>query len=286
MTSSMEFPLYDALICSHRGIDKLPHIVNSLLNQTLPPENIIICSTSYEDILDIPISQLTYITHILSPIANQVVQRAIGVTHCQSPYIFQLDDDLTLDINCSKNLLEFLLLRPNSIVSPLISVNTNEYVPQGINWLNACKSNPLTSFYLSLQGFNFSRPKSLKVLKFGSIVPLINKPDHPERVDWLHSCRMYRKESAFLVSAMLSHGKSYFEDIYSSAEYISLGYNLFLLPDAIAYHPSVSAISSKDGIGMLTLQYAALKKFAINKFMLSFTMILTFMYRLFISKRY
>lgn len=276
---------YDALICSHRGEKKLPLIVQSLLDQIHPPTNIVICSTSRDDISRIPESQLSRITHILSPIANQVVQRAIGITHCYSPYIFQLDDDLTLDRNCSKILLEFLIDNPHSIVSPLISVDHSSFVPQGINWLNACKRNPFTRLYLSLQGFSFSCPQSLRILSYGSIVPLIHKPAYPEHVDWLHSCRMYRKESAYQVSAMLKNGKSYFEDIYSSAEYSALGYNLFIHPTAIVYHPYVSAITSKDGISMLNLQFSVLSKFPINRYVLFITLFLTLFYRLFFSKR-
>ena len=45
---------YDALICSHEGQKKLPVIVKSLLNQTFQPSNIVICSTSLDDISNIP----------------------------------------------------------------------------------------------------------------------------------------------------------------------------------------------------------------------------------------
>ena len=282
MMSSYRF---DALVCSHRGESKLPHIVRSLLSQTLKPSNIVICSTSKDDLTNIPESQLKSIIHVVSPIANQVVQRAIGLTYCHSDYILQLDDDLTLDPNCSRTLLDFLIDNPKSLVSPLISIDNSSYVPQGINWLRACQRNYITRLYLYLQGFSFSQPKSLQILKFGSIVPLIHKPDSPQKVDWLHSCRMYRKECAFKTTAMLTQGKSYFEDIYSSAEYHSLGYNLFLLPTAIVYHPYVLPIGTKDGISMLGLQYNALKKFNINQFYIAITILLTFFYRFIFSRR-
>ena len=96
---------------------------------------------------------------------------------------------------------------------------------------------------------------------------------------------MYRKECAFKTTAMLTQGKSYFEDIYSSAEYHSLGYNLFLLPTAIVYHPYVLPIGTKDGISMLGLQYNALKKFNINQFYIAITKLLTFFYRFIFSRR-
>lgn len=275
---------FDALICSHNGHKRLPEIVDSLLSQTLLPANIVICSTSHDDLINITSSQLTHIIHIVSPIANQVVQRLIGLTYCESQFIFQLDDDITLAPNCSEILFEFLNHNPHSIVAPLISVSKSSFVPQGINWLNACKYNIFTRFYLSLQGFSFSSPKSMSILRFGSVVPLIHMPDKPQKVDWLHSCRMYKKDSAYHISAMLAYGKSYFEDIYSAAEYLSLDYVLYLLPSAIAFHPPATAINSKEGISMLRLQFIALKKFNINKFMLSITMILTFFFRIFFSK--
>ena len=277
-------PRYDALICSHQGQTKLPIIVNSLLKQRLRPFNIVICSTSKDDISNIPESHLSLITHIVSPVANQVVQRSIGITYCESEYIFQLDDDLTLDPVCSYFLLEFLLSHPNSLVSPLISIDESVFVPQGINWLRACNKNILTRFYLHLQGFSFSNPNSLQILKFGSIVPLIHKPHQPQQVHWLHSCRMYKKDYAYQSTPLLRQGKSYFEDVYSSAEYLSLGFRLFLLPSAIVYHPSVPSINAKDGIGMLALQYNVLKNFKINKFFLLITIALTFCYRCIFSR--
>ena len=275
---------YDALICSHKGSDKLPLLIDSLVNQTLPPRHIILCSTSVDDITHIQKSHTHLIKHIISPIANQVVQRAIGLTYCSSPYIFQLDDDLILDSNCSEHLLNFLIHNPRSVVSPIVSVNKNHFVPQGINWLRACKFNLATKFYLYLQGFSFSNPKSLQILRFGSIVPLINKPSSPQQVDWLHAVRMYEKDSAYHVEVMLSHGKSYFEDILTSAEYISLGYQLYLLPNATVFHPTVSPISTQEGISMLKLQYKVLRRYGINTLPLSFTIFLTFLFRIFFSK--
>ena len=120
-----------------------------------------ICSTSKDDISNIPESHLSFIQHIVSPVANQVVQRSIGITYCESEYILQLDDDLILDPDCSYYLLEFLSCHPNSLVSPLISIDESEFVPQGINWLRACKNNLFTRFYLFLQGFSFSTPNSI-----------------------------------------------------------------------------------------------------------------------------
>ena len=99
---------FDALVCSHRGESKLPSIVTSLLTQTLIPRKIVICSTSKDDLTNITESQLKYIVHVVSPIANQVVQRAIGLTYCDSEYILQLDDDLTLDPNCSISSSSFI----------------------------------------------------------------------------------------------------------------------------------------------------------------------------------
>lgn len=276
---------YDALICSHKGVDKLPQIVSSLLEQSLPPANIVICSTSSDDLIRIPHIYLKYINHIISPIPNQVVQRTIGITYCKSPYIFQLDDDLTLDRDCSKNLLDFLKINKHVLVSPLISISNQSFVPQGFNWLRACRTNLFTRFYLYIQGFTFSNPQSLKVLNFGTIVPLINKPKSPQKVDWLHSCRMYERESAYNISVMLSEGKSYFEDIFSSAEYSSKGYGLYLLPTALVFHPPVQPINTTEGLSMLRLQYNVLKKYGVNLIMLRLTIFLTFLYRLFFSAK-
>jgi len=95
---------------------------------------------------------------------------------------------------------------------------------------------------------------------------------------------MYDKKSAYNVSVMLTHGKSYFEDIFSSAEYKSNGYNLYLVPDALVFHPPVSSINTKEGLSMLGLQYTVLSRYGLNNIMLRITIVLTFLFRIVFSK--
>jgi len=251
---------YDALICTYKGEERIKECVRSLVEQTFPPSHIVIVSPSQRDIslLDEELQDL--VTHVESPIANQCVQRLIGLTHSESEYIFQLDDDMLVDKHCVENMAVWINENPLDLVSPVVKVEGNRNRPLGSNWKRLFEKSRIFRIYLRLQGFR--QPyKPLSILKNGAIVPLYRFPEENMEVDWLHSCRLYYRKSIYGIEIPLFNGKSYFEDVFSSLEMRKRGNRLVLHHKAFITHPYSPPVPRKElaRIGRLQLRLAKLQ---------------------------
>ena len=93
------------VVATHKGVNRLPLLINSLKKNTYLPKEIIICGTSLSDIKllkKIDMRSLN-IKFFLSKIKNQTYQRNLALKKISQNYILQLDDDITLENSFFKN---------------------------------------------------------------------------------------------------------------------------------------------------------------------------------------
>ncbi len=257
----MNKPEYATLICTHNGSDKLPIVAKSLINSEFPPKKIYVVGTSECDIINIlKIPEISEITEfILSPIANQVVQRIIGITHIKEDIILQTDDDLIFKRDCTRNLYDYLTSYKDIIVSPLILNKENDICCK--RWLETYKKLKLFRLYLAILGWKYGQSKPQSILINGSIVPMVSIPTHPIEVDWICSTRMYWKKDIKSINYPLKKGKSWFEDVFSSIELRKkLGKKLFLIPSASIIQEANDPISSKIQLSLIKHQLDIARK--------------------------
>ncbi len=252
---------YAVLICSHNGNKKLPIVIKSLIYSDLPPTNIYIVGTSKKDCIELKNKNLlnSNIKFILSPIANQVTQRLIGLTHIKEEIILQADDDLEFKSNCTKNLYNFLLKNDNTIVSPLVITKNNE--PCCKRWIKLYDNSIVYRTYLKLLGWEIKYSNPQTILKNGAVIPMVKIPKEALSVDWICSTRMYRKKDIEGIYYILNNGKSWFEDVLSSIELkIKNNKKLYLLPSATIYQDINKTISIMDHIKLSRIQLSIADK--------------------------
>jgi glycosyltransferase involved in cell wall biosynthesis len=93
--------------------------INSLLNGSLPPCEILIC---------IPDDFATNVSHLANDIVKivstevkgQVRQRAVGFSKCSQPIVLQLDDDILIEKNTLQDLVAYILqLGKGNVIAPV-----------------------------------------------------------------------------------------------------------------------------------------------------------------------
>ena len=84
-----------SVVCpTHKGNKKLPKLINSILNNTVKPNEIIICGTNINDIKGLNQKGIKF---IVSSISNQSYQRKLAIKKSKNQLLLQCDDDIILE---------------------------------------------------------------------------------------------------------------------------------------------------------------------------------------------
>jgi len=169
-----------------------------------------------------------------SPLKGQVKQRIFGFKHANEKYILQLDDDIWIDQNNLKILINSLMfLEKNSAIAPVF---LNKVTGKGIyNYSSNLISNFLDFVILKSKwgldkmgtisegGINFGIDHSYKKIK--------NYP-----CDWLAGgCILHHSDQVYLENYFPFDGKAYCEDLIHSYFLKQNGINLYVNSDSFLY---------------------------------------------------
>lgn len=265
------------VVATHKGVNRLPLLINSLKKNTYLPKEIIICGTSLGDIKllkKIDMRSLN-IKFFLSKIKNQTYQRNLALKKISQNYILQLDDDITLENNFFKNLYSHIKdnNRKKITMSLVVIPGLKE---QAYRWNLYFKKN--LYFRLLLRFFNYGRKiKYMSILPSGRICPylpqnFINKKKVLKNLEWTNSLICYHKSAlndANVSYKVKKNKKSYYEDVIFSHNLYKKGYKLQVDPKLRAIHPYFDSFDIQTHLKTIKTQY-----FIVNRFNKSYFLFL------------
>jgi len=204
----------------------------SLLNEgSIVPSEILVCIPQ-EQAFKKDDFEFSNVKIIKTERRGQVAQRIEGFKNASCPYVMQLDDDINVDVNCIKYLLDVIELRgPNVAVAPaLIDMSTNESV-----YKKPAKPTCISTFYYWLMnGVSGYQPG--KVDKTGTPVGFNTKSTNIELIEseWLAGgCVMHHRDNLILNNYFPFEGKAFGEDVIQSFRLTKKGIKLFIATKAV-----------------------------------------------------
>ena len=222
------------------GGSQIIKTLNQLNKGSLRPNEIIL-STIGKIKLQNEVKKIRNVKIIRSNKKGQVSQRIKGFKLIKNNYVLQIDDDILLEKNCLKKLVNFLALdRKKKAVSPLLITQN-----RSSNFDKKPKNFFYKFYHFILNGKkNF---QSGKISKAGipyyfdnkRIKGLIN-------VEWLSGgCILHRKENLILKNYFpILSKKAYCEDLIHSEELKKKKINLYLNTEALAYYNDFEGFKS------------------------------------------
>jgi hypothetical protein len=277
------------VVATHKGVDRLPFLVESIKQNTFLPKEIIICGTSYGDIKYLKkkdIKQLN-IRFYKSKIKNQIVQRKLAISKISQNYILQIDDDNYLNNDFFKNLDIHVKDKDLKKVTMTLVLIPNKK-EQSFRWSEYYRSN--LYFRLFLRFFNYGKKISyMSILPSGRICPLLPKGFSKRKkllknIQWTNSTICYHKSALNVprVNPIIKKNeKSYYEDVIFSHNLYQKGYKLQLDPKLKGVHPFFNSLDFKVHLKTLKTQFYIVNKFNKNYIMFLFDMILATIFLIF-----
>jgi hypothetical protein len=193
------------------GGDVLIRTIRALNSGTLIPHEILIVVPKNNNLGTPPLNYQN-IRFILSQSRGQVPQRAEGFKRSVCEYVLQLDDDVILDGNCLKSLLEGI--RERSAIGPIM------YYYDSRASVYTYRPNLLINIkdYL-VHGFKFGKRKMGTISK--SVVPFGYDPKVYDKTitdtEWLAGgCILHNRANLILTDYYSFKGKAYCEDLIHS----------------------------------------------------------------------
>jgi glycosyltransferase involved in cell wall biosynthesis len=224
------YPVWAVVIATYNRPGLLRNLLESIQNSSVKPNQVIIVSAG--DSIEKSLIEFKNIKliHKISDVANQSYQKKLGISLLDNEidWVLFLDDDLLLDINCIKNLFEFIDSRQNKTTQ-------KKCVGVGLS-LPIINSDFANYKYIKWFGklFKLTSSKPGVVLTSGQAISYLGS-NYPIRTNWLNGASIWRKEFAQQYGKNLMFSKySAYEDVIFSYEMGKLG-ELWFNPTAKVY---------------------------------------------------
>ena len=205
--------------------------INSLNNNSIKPEEIIIVFPNHESNNLVELKSINNVKIIKSKFKGQVKQRIEGFKYVKNDIVVQLDDDIILKHDCLERLINVLNNNGDCAVSPnLFDINKKKSIynrNQGLkrkifNLISHGKVN-ISHGIITNSGFES--------------YPILNENNQGIiSTDWLvGGCVMHLKKNLIMKDYFEFQGKAFCEDLYHSLLLKKNGIELFIDSSAIAY---------------------------------------------------
>ena len=205
--------------------------INSLNNNSIKPEEIIIVFPNHESNNLVELKSINNVKIIKSKFKGQVKQRIEGFKYVKNDIVVQLDDDIILKHDCLERLINVLNNNGDCAVSPnLFDINKKKSIynrKQGLkrkifNLISHGKVN-ISHGIITNSGFES--------------YPILNENNQGIiSTDWLvGGCVMHLKKNLIMKDYFEFQGKAFCEDLYHSLLLKKNGIELFIDSSAIAY---------------------------------------------------
>ncbi len=224
---------YVSVVIPTLGNDCLLKTVYQLNLGKITPKEIIICIPK-DKILNIDLSSYSNIKIVKTDFYGQVPQRIMGFKSASYDYVMQLDDDVLVDDDCLKYLLERINKYKSRVaVAPSIhNILNYESVYKKPN------RNKFISFvyYFLMNGVRGYKPGTID--KTGTPVGIdidLYEKDVFE-TEWLAGgCVLHHKDNLVCDNYFPFQGKAYGEDVMHSIKLREMGVKLLIEPKAKCY---------------------------------------------------
>lgn len=277
------------VVATHKGINRLPLLINSLKNNTYLPREIVICGTNLSDIKLLKKKDIKSlnINFFISKIKNQTHQRSLALKEASQNHILQLDDDITLENDFFKKLY-FHIKDNNKKKITMALVVIPGLKEQAYRWNLYFRNNLYFRFLLRL--FNYGRKiKYMSILPSGRICPylpqnFINKKKVLKNLEWTNSLICYHKSalnSANISYQVKKNEKSYYEDVIFSHNLYKKGFKLQVDPKLRAIHPYFDSFDFQTHMKTIKTQYFIVNKFNKSYFLFFCDVILATIFLIF-----
>lgn len=177
----------------------------------IPSEIIIVIPSEFQKNIDELKKKYSNIIIFGVDFRGQVRQRIFGFKHASNDIVIQLDDDIFVDQNCFKNLIETIQNSDDQIaVAPLFKFSDSQ---------KSCYNKDSKLFLLRriFHGKNYL--KSGKITASGFPIGIFHN-ERDKRLfesDWVPGgCLAHKKCNLILENYYPFNGKAYFEDVYHS----------------------------------------------------------------------
>ena len=222
------FPSVSVVIPTLGG-QVLVNTINKLNAGTLVPNEIIICIPKDEVSPRLSFNKKN-IKILQTPFYGQVGQRAEGFKHAISEIVIQIDDDINVEQNCIRQLVDTLLeTGPDSCVAPLMYNNINgESVAFSSKkkWLNRF-------FYWIINGNNRVQPGTISRAGTGIGHFYDSESNRYYETEWLAGgCVAHYRKNLITEDYYPYSGKAFCEDLIHSVLLKRKGCRLILEPRA------------------------------------------------------
>jgi len=220
-----------SIVIATIGNRNLLPTINSLNNNTIKPDEIIISITSKYLNEFQELKTFNNVKIVLSRFKGQVKQRIEGFKNVKNNIVVQLDDDIILKEDCLEKLKNSLKANGNCAVSPnLFDINLNKSI---YNKKIGFKRKIFN--FISHGKFNINKGK-ITDSGFEVYPILIENNQEIFSTEWLvGGCVMHLKKNLILNDYFKFEGKAYCEDLYHSLLLKKNGVKLLVDSSAIAY---------------------------------------------------
>ncbi len=251
------------------GGNILNETIKRINNGSLKPAEILICiPENYTSLL-----KLDYFDNIrilATKFMGQVAQRAHGFKNAKFNYVLQLDDDIILEYNSLKNLVNNLKsIGNNSAVSPVFLFKDNR------NDVYKIKSNNILKliFYFFINGNEGFVPGIITRAGTEIGVNQIYIRNKNHKVSWLPGgCILHYKNNLIDYNYFPFKGKAYCEDLFHSKLIENKGVSMFVIKNTYALidDPNLDNISYKSSLINICNDFKCrlvfIKKYKLSKF--------------------
>lgn len=246
----------------------IPTLGGNILNDTIlhlnagliKPIEILICIPE-KFVNNLTIDNFDNVKILPTNFMGQVAQRAYGFKNAKSEYVLQLDDDIILDSNCLKNLIEYLITNNiNSAVSPILLFKnslTDVYKAKNYKLIERF-------YYFLINGFDGFVPGIITKAGTEIGVNQIYITDNSYKVSWLPGgCILHYKKNLIFYNYFPFTGKAYCEDLFHSKIIENLGISMYIIKNTFAYidDPRIILVSNKNWFLNLIKDYKTRKEF-------------------------
>ena len=220
-----------SIVIATIGNRNLIPTINSLNNNTIRPDEIIICIPSNDANKFEKLKSFSNTKIVKSKYKGQVKQRIEGFKNVKNDVVLQLDDDIILKEDCLERLINVLTKKRSCAVSPnLYDIDKKKSIyDRDQGWKRKI-------FNLFSHG-KFNIKKGIITNSGFESYPIINE-NNKEIIssEWLvGGCVMLYKKNLILNDYFKFEGKAYCEDLYHSILLKENGIKLFIDPSSIAY---------------------------------------------------
>jgi hypothetical protein len=246
----------------------IPTLGGNILNDTITqlnsgsikPFEILICIPE-KFVTNLTIDIFDNVKVLSTNFMGQVAQRAYGFKNAKSEYVLQLDDDIILDSNCLKNLIDNLITSNKSeAVSPILLFKNSlkdVYKPKNSKLIERF-------YYYLINGFDGFVPGIITKAGTEIGVNQIYITDKSYKVCWLPGgCILHFKKNLVEYNYFPFKGKAYCEDLFHSKIIENLGISMYITKNAFAYidDPRIFSVNNKNWFINLIKDYKIRKRF-------------------------